>query len=96
MTFSNQHHGDYSDPFNPFPNPHSDNDFLDGNERKSDFLRTKSQNSGRYSVASSKPPFSEQDDHEYNEGPSQLADSQATLADNASGFGRSGKYEDLG
>ncbi len=92
MTSSTQHHGDYSDPFS-FPNPHSgsdnlNHDFLYGDEQQSDLSRSKSQ----YSLAS---PFSE-DDHKYNDGPSQPHDSQATLADNASGFGRSGKYQDLG
>ena len=89
-------HGDHSDPFS-FPNPHNggsddlNNDFLHDNERaRPDLLRSKSQNEGRHSLASQR--LLEPEDHEYYDGPSQAT----TLADSASGLGRSGKYQDLG
>ena len=104
---STQHydsHGDYSDPFS-FPNPHNrgsddlNNDFLHDNESaRPDLLRSKSQNEGRHSLASQR--LLEPEDHEYSDVPSQsqlFEGSQATtLADSASGLGRSGKYQDLG
>lgn len=107
MMASTQHyesHGDYSDPFS-FPNPHNggsddlNHDFHDNERTKSGLLRSKSQNEGRYSDSLVSQRLLEPEDHEYN-GPSQsqlFEESQATiLADGASGFGRSAKYQDLG
>jgi hypothetical protein len=101
--YESHHDGDYSDPFS-FPNPHNggsddlNNDFLHDNERaKSDLLRSKSQNEGRYGDPSVSQRLLEPEDHEYYDGPSQSEGSQATtLADSASGLGRPGKYQDLG
>lgn len=91
-------HGDHSDPFS-FPNPHNggsddlNHDFLHDNEHaKSDLLRSKSQNEGRYGDPFVSQRLLEPEDHEYYDGPSQAT----TLADSASGLGRSGKYQDLG
>lgn len=96
-------HGDYSDPFS-IPQPQQADshnlkyDFSQDNEHsQSELFRSKSQNSGRYSVASSQYHLQPKD-NEHIHGHSQSqphGSSEATLVYGSEGFGRSGGYQDL-